>query len=393
MKRIANLAVQISCRLHHWTAAILITAWTLPFCSLTDAVRGRFLYACTMARRSRMARNIFAGILRKHRNHGVDCNIWLALAAWRFGRLEMASLLLRNAERLSTGGKDALLANYLGKLAESYLSGQFAQEVRQSLMTVLSELDSGVPVIPIPVSKAYLDMFELWADQVSKHVRASILVIALDESTATYIQKEFGVRVLDCSPFFLVEDSGKLHRYSRSQLWILRTFLVRELIRVDRRVIVLDLDAIPVGSVDAMLSLAPAADIFAQIEPHSIPVDAARKMGFILCCGFMVFYPTEATSRFLDRLADVVVTELDDQVALNHVLVEEGLGEFRQGAEWTEFDSGGVRWACPSAKLVSRNEFEGSVIRHFQQTGQTIDELKTRLGITGESANSLLADS
>ncbi len=220
-----------------------------------------------------------------------------------------------------------------------------------------------------------------------KHISASVLLVALDKDSVNALARDSRFSFIDLTQYFLVEESGRLHRHSRSHLWVLRTFLVRELISLDRQVIVLDLDAVPVDDVSAMLSDLPEADIVAQIEPHSIPADAARKLGFILCCGFMVFYPTDATRRFMERYAENVVIELDDQVALNHILVEEGKPKIDSNSQWSTFESAGVRWACPSPKLVSRNEFQGDVIRHFQQTGQTMDDLKTRLGIIEDIQN------
>lgn len=382
LKRGLNRAAHVFCRLHLWTAAIFTLARSAPFCELSESSLGRFLYACTMARRSRVARNEFARILRRQCDQSSTCNIWLGLAAWRFGRLQMASILLRRAAEFGGGGEDASLAKYLQTMAESHLNGQLRKDLQQVLIPILSRLDPSKPVIPVPVSSSYLDLFRLWASQVDRHLPASILAIALDEHAAVTLRNEYDhdIASLDLSRYFLVESSGRLHRYSRSHLWVLRTFLVRELVALDRQVMVLDLDAMPVSDISLMLAGLPEADIVAQIEPHSIPVDAARKMGFILCCGVMFFYPTQATRLFLDRYASRVVVELDDQVALNHILVEAGRPDMMRGSQWTRFESAGIRWSCPSAELVSRNEFEGRVIRHFQQTGQTIDELKARLG-------------
>lgn len=326
-------------------------------------------------------RKAFGRILRRERNKSSDGNIWLALVAWRLGQLKIASLISRKAASLAPGKEDRRLAGYLNGLAELHLNGGFRDAVRQSLASVLPGFRPGVPIVVVPVSRNYIDLFRLWAGQVTKHISASVLVIALDRDSTTSIVCDSRFTFVDLSQYFLVEDSGRLHRHSRSHLWILRTFVVRELVTLGWQVIVLDLDAMPVNDVSAMLSDLPKADIVAQIEPRSIPADAARKLGFILCCGFMVFYPTEATRRFMDRYAEKVVMELDDQVALNHILVEEGHPKLVRNSRWSSFESAGVRWSCPSAELVSRNEFQGGVIRHFQQTGQTIDELKIRLGI------------
>lgn len=382
MKQMFFFVAHLFCRLHLWTAAILTLTWVSPFCGLPESSRERCLYAITMERTSHRVRNSVARILRREQNRSSDGNIWLALAAWRIGKLRIASHLLREASFLAPGNEDPRLAEHLRTLAAAHMDGTFRQLVQRSLAEVIVDIDISMSIIVVPVSRNYLDLFRLWAGQVAKNApTASIVVIALDEQAAMAVREEFKFIVLNLSRLFLVGASGRLHRYSKPNLWILRTFVVRELVTLDRRVIVLDLDAVPIGSVDAMLARSPESDIVAQIEPHSIPVDAARKMGFILCCGFMVFYPTPATKRFLERYAEKVVVEMDDQVALNHILVEEGHPKLQRERHWTRFELAGVRWSCPSADLVSRNEFHGSVIRHFQQTGQTIDELRSRLGL------------
>ncbi len=382
MKSALLHAAHVFCRLHRWTAAILVLSWASPFSELPESARSRFLYASIMARNSRRARGLLARILRRERDRSSDCNAWLALAAWRFGELKLASTLARRAERLGAGTEEPRLAHYVYTLAELHLTDRFREELRVLLEPLLAQMKAQKPVLVVQVSRKYLDFFHLWAGQVAKHAPgASLLVVALDRDAATAISRDYDLLMLDMSRYFLVDSSGRLLGYSKSQLWISRIFLLRELVARGRRVVMLDLDAMLVGDLEAMLSELPEADVVAQIEPYSIPADAARKLGFILCCGFMVFKPTAATRSFLDRYTKAVLIEMDDQLALNHILAQEGNPRLRRTSRWTEFESAGIHWCCPSAELVSRSEFHGSVVRHFHQTGQTIETLKSRLGI------------
>ncbi|MEK6398197.1 MAG: hypothetical protein V4734_08935, partial [Terriglobus sp.] len=81
------------------------------------------------------------------------------------------------------------------------------------------------------------------------------------------------------------------------------------------------------------------------------------------------------------RYAVAAQVERDDQLALNHLLARDGVVAKTTGADAMRFGSAGVQFACPDASLVSRALHTGRVVRHFHQTGQTIDELKAALGL------------
>jgi hypothetical protein len=142
----------------------------------------------------------------------------------------------------------------------------------------------------------------------------------------------------------------------------------------------IDLDAMVLADLEGMLRGFAKVDIIAQ-QDYSIPVDVARKLGFVLCCGFMVFHPTSATKAFLDRYAKRTIQELDDQLAINHMISEATISELTKTPGYFTFQSNGVSWLCPDKSLVSREISSGSCVRHFQQRGQTIAELRAQLGL------------
>jgi hypothetical protein len=158
-------------------------------------------------------------------------------------------------------------------------------------------------------------------------------------------------------------------------LWVLRVLLVREIVSRGHTVTSLDLDALVLEDLGGLLSSFPAADIVAQ-QDFSMPLDVARNLGFILCCGFMVFRPTQATQRFLDRYAQRTMLESDDQLALNHLIAEAGISEKVREPRYLSFEAAGVWWLCPDKALVSRDIAYGSVVRHFQHKGQTVAQLR-----------------
>jgi hypothetical protein len=95
----------------------------------------------------------------------------------------------------------------------------------------------------------------------------------------------------------------------------------------------------------------------------------------------MVLQPTAATKVFLDRYAKRTMQELDDQLAINHMIGEATISELAKAPSYFTFQSDGVSWLCPDKSLVSREISSGRFVRHFQQHGQTIAELRTQLGL------------
>jgi hypothetical protein len=171
---------------------------------------------------------------------------------------------------------------------------------------------------------------------------------------------------VDCRAYFAWEN-GKLHAKTRGVLWFVRVLYLRALVQAGHNVLVLDLDAIPVGNVLPILSTMKDADVVAQLD-HSIPMDVDRELGFVLCCGFMLWRHTVAAMALLDRYAVIAQVERDDQLALNHLLARDGIVEKVTGADAMRFGSAGVQFACPDPSLVSRTLNSGSVVRHFHQT-------------------------
>ena len=136
-----------------------------------------------------------------------------------------------------------------------------------------------------------------------------------------------------------------------------------------------------VGDLEPLLKSLPPADIIAQ-KDYSIPIDVARRQGFIVCCGFVLFRPSKAVEDFLDRYVKATICELDDQTAINHLLRDSGIRNLREESEWISFRSQGIAWVLPSTASISREIGSGTVVRHFQQnTPLAIDDLARRLGV------------
>jgi hypothetical protein len=81
----------------------------------------------------------------------------------------------------------------------------------------------------------------------------------------------------------------------------------------------------------------------------------------------------------MDRYMTRVILELDDQIAINHLVEEAGIVGKRVMPTYMSFVSAGVTFICPDPSLVSRSLESGSVIRHFQQRGETVDVIYGKL--------------
>ena len=364
---------RIASRLHLWTLAVLaLSSASVP--SLDGNTRLRLSYAAILARRSRRARNAFAQILRRNLGHSSADNLWLAYTAWCFGRLRLSQLINRRTASLFPGTPEAAVAQREAAFAVAITSSS----LQSDLASALPPISTAQTLTIVPVSSRYLELFHLWHAQLQKHAPGPLLLLALDPAAAKLLPPG---STIDLSPYFGFDPTGRIEDYSKRHLWILRVFLLRALAARGHTVLSLDLDAVFVGDLAPLLATLPSADIIVQ-QDYSIPIDVARKLGFILCCGFLLIRPSSAVLAFLDRYVEATVHELDDQTALNHLLASAGLTNKQTTSTHMSFQSQGLRWVCPTPDLVSRDIDHGTVLRHFQQTAPlNPTQLAQRLGI------------
>ena len=362
-------AGRVFARLHLWAASVV--AVSLARSVDKDACL-RSSYAFLLARESRWAQRAFVRMWRRDRDRTADDNLLLAYTAWCLGRLRLSELINRRTARLFGGSAEAETARREADFAASILDGSLRDRLAAAVDALLLSRDAEEPILLAPVSGRYLELYRLWSQQVRAHLPGPVLLLAMDQAAAALAGSEPRVETIDLSGWFGFDTTGRIEDYSRRHLWILRVMILRELVWRGHTVLSLDLDAIVLGDVMAMLRGLPAADVVVQRD-YSIPVDVARKLGFILCCGFMYLRPTAATRAFLDRYVAQTIAELDDQTAINHLLVEAPLEERIDRSDAMTFRALGMRWVCPSPALVSREVDSGSVVRHFDQKRQSLD--------------------
>ncbi|HEY9137983.1 MAG TPA: putative nucleotide-diphospho-sugar transferase [Terriglobus sp.] len=369
-------------RMHLWYPTAAVLAQT-PLRQLDKHSVGRLSYALMMAHGMRpgSATPLFRRVVEDNADRTAELTLDLAEMATRIEEPVLAEGFLQDAEERAAEEDNVFAADAARKLlmlSTTLRDGLLDTAIRKDVDAIA--VDDSSPLVLVPLSGGYLQMFALWLQQVRTHVGPRVMVLAMDDAALDATQDLDGVQTVDCRRFFAWEN-GKLHAKTRGVLWFVRVLYLRALVQAGHTVLVLDLDAIPVGDVLPMLETMRDADVVAQLD-HSIPMDVNRELGFVLCCGFMLWRPTVAAKTLLDRYATAAQVERDDQLALNHLLAKDGVVAKTNGADAMRFGSAGVQFACPDPSLVSRTLNAGSVVRHFHQTGQTIHQLKAALGLT-----------
>jgi hypothetical protein len=319
-------------------------------------------------------------MLRRDLDISAANDLWLAFTAWCLGCFNLAHLINKRTAKLNYGTQESVVAAREAAFATGLFDGGLADHLSNVVDQLCKSSTADGPWIVVPFSARYSHLFQLWKQQVDRHAKGRLVVLAMDGTAGEIAQKYGTCDIVDLSPYFGFDPTGRVDDFSKRHLWVLRVLVLKELVSRGQTVISLDLDAVLVGDLDPMLQAMPDADIVAQRD-HSIPVDVARKLGFIVCCGFMRIRSNPATIRFMQSYATQVILEMDDQTALNHLLVGSKIQNRISTNSYMAFDSAGVSWACPDTSLVSRDVSYGAVIRHFQQQGHSIEELKERLGL------------
>lgn len=366
-------------RLHLWYPAAVVLAQE-PLTRLDMHSIGRLSYALMMGNRMRggSADALFHRILQGNEDRSAELSISLAEMATRIQQPVVAERLLLDAVRLADNLFSQQAAECLLHTSQALQDGSLQAHVRSTVAAL--QLVPGERLVLVPLSSAYQDLFQLWLGQVRRHAGVRVVVLAMDAAALAFIADQSDLLPMDVSRHFAWGSAGKLQAQTRGVLWLLRTLYLRELVCAGHPTLVLDSDAMLVGHVWSMLSAFPGCDVIAQ-QDHSLPMDVDRQLGFVLCCGFMLWRPTPAAQALLDRFVAAAEVERDDQMALNHLIAAEGILDKQEHPQGMRFASAGVVFACPSPSLVSRSLTSGSVVRHIHQQGQTVSDLSRALGV------------
>jgi hypothetical protein len=380
MTRVSLLLARITGRLCLWRlTAFLYVIGAGSFEQMKGGV-GHLLYSLTMCRKSSMANRLVARLIRRELDSSAENNLWLARMSWVLDKPTLAILIYKRTERQFSGQSGANTAASLGKFAEGVVSGVITAQLDAAIQRLQLSGDGCRPLVVTMVSRRFLGIFNIWLRQAQRHTSAHPLIFALDRESVQALQEAPNCDVVDVSSWIDFDQAGRLHPFSIKNLWVLRVFALRALARRNHDVVSLDVDAIMVGNLDEMLESFPASDIVAQMD-YSIPMDVARRFGFILCCGFLILRASDRVVRFLDEYSARTALETDDQLAINHLLAENGISDKLQAGRLIMFRSMGLSWLCPDSSLVSREISSGSVVRHFLLKDLDADGVMRALGL------------
>lgn len=377
MKALLVYCSRLLFRLNLWLPGVTILSW-MGRCDSESIVL--FAYPLQMCGNDPKASRILAKLIRLNLDRSAEGNLWLASIARRIGRPKLALCIYKRTMRLSNVDNGVPAASVLFNLVESIVDRSIHKEIAEAVDSLHLQTCPDQPLVLVPISDYYFPLFELWWEQARKHVRGRFVILAMDPIVREKLLHGFDCSTLDFSQFFAFNDDGYLNRHCKGTLWILRVLVLRELIARRRTVVSLDLDAIVLDNLDDLLAQFPPSDILIQ-KDFSIPLDVARELGFIVCCGFMVLRPTDACLDFMNRYAQATIRELDDQTAINHMISRAKVTKLRSTQISMTFESDGLTWICPDNSLVSRDLNHGRFIRHFLQHQKSIAELRTSLGL------------
>ena len=390
MTKASLLLAKITGRLCLWRTTALIYVIGAGSFERMSSNRGHLLYSLMMCRKTATAQKLVATLINRELDSSAENNLWLARMSWVVGRQTLGLLIYKRTERLFAGQVGADTAASLGRFAEGVFSGTLTAQLDAAIQKLsLPESGSG-PLIVTMVSRRYFDVFNIWLRQAQKHTTGHLLIFALDRESAEALHEIPNCGVVDVSSWFDFDRSGRMHPFGTKNLWVLRVLALSVLARRNYDVISLDTDAIMVGNLDEMLASFPTADIVGQMD-YSIPMDVARRFGFILCCGFLVLRANDRVIQFLDEYAARTALEIDDQLAINHLLADYGISDKVQTSRFTTFRSLGLSWLCPASSLVSREIGSGSVVRHFLLKDLGPDAILDALGL-GKQEDSKVAE-
>ena len=386
MTRMSLLFAKIAGHLHLWRLAVLAYAVGANSFGKMKGSVAHLHYVLMMCRESSLARNLVAKLIYQELDQSAENNLWLARMSWVLGKPELALLILKRTERLFPGHVAAKTASSLRRFAEAALSGAMTAQLESAMEHAQLPAVRSRPIVVTMVSWRLWDIFHIWLSQAQRHTSGYLLIFALDQKSAEALRNMPNCGVVDVSSWFDFDQAGRLDSFSIKNLWVLRVLALRVLVQRNYDVASLDLDAIMVGNLDEMLESFPATDIVAQMD-YSIPMDVARQFGFILCCGFLVLRSNDRVAKFLDEYSKRTTLEIDDQLAINHLLADNGISDKVQTGRFTTFRSMGLSWLCPAPSLVSREISSGSVVRHFLLKDLTANAVREALGLQKEDSS------
>ena len=174
------------------------------------------------------------------------------------------------------------------------------------------------------VNESYLDLLDVWLWQSAPAFGMPVSVCCMDEAAWQHCElKGIPARRPPHT------GSGK----GRGGFWLRRFDMLEEELAAGD-IVHSDVDAFWLRPPSPMFDEFPDDLVFSR--EFGVPRHVFRRWGFVLCCGFFKIRSTPGTRAFFVRWREATRRHMDDQRALNELLVE-------LGAEWTPVGEGAQR--------------------------------------------------
>ncbi len=174
------------------------------------------------------------------------------------------------------------------------------------------------------VNDLYIPIFKMWYRLFRRYGLTNYLIFATDQKSYDYLDAN---NINACYlPFNKTE-------FKRGELWVMRVEVVHTLIKAGINVIHTDIDAFWLKN--AMSVLQESNNDLVISRDNGIPVEAGKAWGFTMCCGFYLMRSNARTCRFVDRYLARTRIVMDDQRALNYMILE-------AGDKWRELGNAGA---------------------------------------------------
>lgn len=333
--------------------------------SLSHEKKFWYGYSCMMSSGNSLTRSSISSIIKKSKNINLENNLWIARYCHLVGEVNLSRLFYARSSNLLGSHLELKIADLLKTFNKKLNDESLCKEI-ELMVGQLNLLESiELPIVYTVVSSQFLDLFDFWNSRIDSYLQSQKVVVVLDSKSRFYLEKYPNLKIIDLSYYFCFDDQLKLPKLIKANLWILRTGVLKSLLRFNRKIYCLDLDAILMDDIAQLLDSFPDYDIVGQVD-YAIPLDVARELGFIVCCGVMVLKPNKNVKDFMGKFFKRVQVELDDQIALNHLLIEQGVRKINENESYLSFESDGLNWILPSKNLISRSLEYGKYIRHHQ---------------------------
>ena len=164
-------------------------------------------------------------------------------------------------------------------------------------------------IIITSLNYTYINMFDLWYKLFKElSLKNNLLVLSFDEKSNLYLSK-LGI------------NYQKAQADSKKEIFLERLRWVYKYLQLGYNVLHTDADAYWIDDNIFELFDYNQPDLAISIG-HGIPRVAINKWGFSLCCGFFFIKNNKKTLLFLEKWINLTQIEMDDQVALNNMLID-----------------------------------------------------------------------